>query len=72
MPRLTLPDILATSVSHYTDALIQSIFKKIRISVNEQVASFTKVIRIFEQKESFERTPTQKIKRYLYLNSESR
>jgi long-chain acyl-CoA synthetase len=33
---------------------------------NEQVSSFSRLARIIEQREPFEKTPTQKIKRYLY------
>ena len=39
---------------------------EIRTRLNANVASFSKVHKIIEQKEPFEKTPTQKIKRFLY------
>ncbi len=55
---------------HWTDARIQEhidgLLEKIRLSVNEKVSSFSRINRIVEQPEPFEKTPTQKIKRYLY------
>jgi long-chain acyl-CoA synthetase len=43
--------------------------ENIRKTVNEQVSSFSRIGRVIEQKEPFEKTPTQKIKRYLYISS---
>jgi len=40
----------------------------IRRSVNENVASFSRLSRVIEQTEPFEKTPTQKIKRFLYVD----
>jgi long-chain acyl-CoA synthetase len=37
--------------------------------VNEQVSSFSRLAFVIEQKEPFEKTPTQKIKRYLYTSA---
>jgi len=55
---------------HWTETRIQeqidSLLEKIRLSVNEKVSSFSRINRIIEQPEPFEKTPTQKIKRYLY------
>jgi long-chain acyl-CoA synthetase len=48
---------------------IQSRLDNIKKGVNEQVSSFSRISRIIEQKEPFEKTPTQKIKRYLYTSS---
>ncbi len=45
---------------------ILSLLEEIRISVNEQLASYAKIIRVVEQQEAFIKTPTKKIKRYLY------
>ncbi len=39
---------------------------ELRAHLNANVASFSKVHKIIEQKEPFEKTPTQKIKRFLY------
>ena len=42
--------------------------EEIKKQVNEQVSSFSRLARVIEQTEPFEKTPTQKIKRYLYAN----
>jgi long-chain acyl-CoA synthetase len=47
---------------------IGQICEDIKRQVNEQVSSFSRLARIIEQSEPFEKTPTQKIKRYLYAN----
>lgn len=43
--------------------------EKMRQNVNSQISSFSKITKFIEQKESFIKTPTNKIKRYLYENS---
>jgi long-chain acyl-CoA synthetase len=45
---------------------INQLLEDIRKQVNEQVSSFSRISRVIEQTEPFEKTPTQKIKRYLY------
>ncbi|WP_243545397.1 AMP-binding protein [Pseudodesulfovibrio tunisiensis] len=47
---------------------VQSMLEDIRKRVNKKVSSFARVQRIMEQAEPFEKTPTQKIKRFLYLD----
>jgi long-chain acyl-CoA synthetase len=47
---------------------IVQLLEDIRKQVNEQVSSFSHISRVIEQTEPFEKTPTQKIKRYLYAN----
>jgi long-chain acyl-CoA synthetase len=47
---------------------IEQIIKNIKQQVNEQVSSFSRISRVIEQTEPFEKTPTQKIKRYLYTD----
>jgi long-chain acyl-CoA synthetase len=49
-----------------TQAHIDRLIENIRVSVNQRVSSFSRINRILEQTEPFEKTPTQKIKRYLY------
>lgn len=51
---------------------IQELLEAIRKQVNEQVSSFSRLSRTIEQLEPFEKTATQKIKRYLYATSEVR
>jgi long-chain acyl-CoA synthetase len=47
---------------------IITLLEEIRKQTNEQVSSFSRISRVIEQKEPFEKTPTQKIKRYLYTS----
>lgn len=42
------------------------LLKDIMITTNERVSSFSKINKIIEQLEPFDKTPTKKIKRYLY------
>jgi long-chain acyl-CoA synthetase len=51
-----------------TRAHITQMLEDLKVSVNTQVSAFSKISRIIEQKEPFEKTPTQKIKRYLYIS----
>jgi long-chain acyl-CoA synthetase len=53
--------------SQAQDRIVQ-ILEEIRKHVNEHVSSFSRIARFIEQTEPFEKTPTQKIKRYLYTN----
>jgi long-chain acyl-CoA synthetase len=47
---------------------IEQMCEEIKKQVNEQVSTFSRLARVIEQTEPFEKTPTQKIKRYLYAN----
>lgn len=47
---------------------IVHICEDIKKQVNDQVSLFSRLARVIEQTEPFEKTPTQKIKRYLYAN----
>ena len=46
---------------------ISNLLEKIRNDVNEKVSTFARLTRVIEQTEPFEKTPTHKIKRYLYV-----
>jgi len=46
---------------------IHKTLEDIKTKVNEGVSSFSRLSRVVEQTEPFEKTPTQKIKRYLYV-----
>ncbi len=48
---------------------IRGLLEEVRLRVNEQVSGFSRLSRIIEQTEPFEKTPTQKIKRYLYADA---
>ncbi len=43
-----------------------NLLDKIKSEVNKKVSAFSRIHEIIEQQEPFEKTPTQKIKRYLY------
>ena len=45
---------------------IEKLLEEIRADANSKVASYARIHRIIEQPEEFEKTPTKKIKRYLY------
>lgn len=47
---------------------VQKLLEDIRKEVNAQVSTFARLHRVVEQVEPFEKTPTQKIKRFLYLD----
>ena len=46
---------------------VRKILDDLRRKANERVSSFSRINRIIEQTEPFEKTATQKIKRYLYV-----
>jgi long-chain acyl-CoA synthetase len=58
-----LEDISAMQIQDH-----MTILEDVRKQVNEQVSSFSRLGKVIEQTEPFEKTPTQKIKRYLYTN----
>ena len=47
---------------------IQEHLEALRVDVNSKVASYSRIIKFVEQIEPFVKTPTKKIKRYLYTN----
>ncbi len=53
-----------TQIQEHIAALLEDVRKQ----VNEQVSTFSRIGKVIEQTEPFEKTPTQKIKRYLYTN----
>lgn len=52
--------------SAQAEKFIEKHLSELKTHLNANVASFSKVHKILEQKEPFEKTPTQKIKRFLY------
>lgn len=61
-------EALAGASNKDGDTKLEVLLEGIRKSVNEKVSSFAKIHRIIEQAEPFEKTATQKIKRYLYVD----
>jgi long-chain acyl-CoA synthetase len=49
--------------------VIENIIEELRVSVNANIAAYSRIHKIIEQPEEFVKTPTKKIKRYLYTNS---
>jgi long-chain acyl-CoA synthetase len=47
---------------------IIKLLEEMRVDVNSQVSSFCRMVKFVEQIEPFVKTPTKKIKRYLYTN----
>ena len=48
--------------------IVQNLLEDIRKEVNSKLAVYSRIHRIIEQPEEFEKTPTKKIKRYLYTS----
>lgn len=59
------PDKLSESQS---TRQIQDMLEEIRQNVNNRVPAFSRISRVIEQTEPFEKTPTQKVKRFLYTS----
>jgi long-chain acyl-CoA synthetase len=59
------PNLNDSQMAQHIESMLASLLGE----VNQQVSSFSRIARIYEQREPFEKTPTQKIKRYLYVNS---
>jgi long-chain acyl-CoA synthetase len=55
------------SAENLNEEIIQKLLEELRQRVNQQVSAFSRLKKIIEQPEPFEKTPTQKIKRYLYI-----
>lgn len=47
---------------------IEKLLERIKTETNESVSKFSRIVRVIEQREPFVKTPTKKIKRYLYTN----
>jgi len=54
------------SNEHETTQRVHAFLEELRRQVNQRLASFSRLHRIVEQPEPFEKTPTLKIKRHLY------
>ena len=56
---------------HLTESQIRekmrSLLDDLRRQINEKLATFARIQKLVEQREPFEKTPTQKIKRHLYV-----
>ncbi len=59
----------AITLQQEIDLVIDEMLEEIRVYVNSRVSNFSKVNLVVVQLEPFEKTPTQKIKRYLYTKN---
>ncbi|MEA3419882.1 MAG: AMP-binding protein [Campylobacterota bacterium] len=50
-------------------AKVDKLLEEIRTETNENVSSFSRIRKVIEQREPFVKTPTKKIKRYLYVEA---
>jgi len=50
-----------------THEKVAALLEEIRTEVNNSVSSFSRIRKVIEQREEFIKTPTKKIKRYLYV-----
>lgn len=50
--------------------IVSDLLEQIRKETNEKVAVYSRIHKIIEQSEEFEKTPTKKIKRYLYTSEQ--
>jgi long-chain acyl-CoA synthetase len=57
---------IANMSSVQAEKFIAKFLEDIRTHLNNNVSSFSRIHKLIEQKEPFEKTPTQKIKRFLY------
>ena len=48
-------------------AKVRQLLEDLRQSINSRVSSFCRLSRVIEQTEPFVKTPTMKIKRFLYV-----
>ncbi len=48
---------------------IEALLEEFRLQTNSRISSYSRILQFIEQKEPFVKTPTKKIKRFLYTNS---
>jgi long-chain acyl-CoA synthetase len=48
---------------------VESLLEEIRLDTNSKVSSFSQIRKVIEQREEFTKTPTKKIKRFLYTEA---
>jgi long-chain acyl-CoA synthetase len=60
-------------VSHTSEtkvhSMVDKLLEEIRTEVNGKLSSFSRIRKVIEQREPFVKTPTKKIKRYLYVKA---
>ena len=62
-----MESVLNTAHHEIQSGDIENILERIRKETNEKLPAFSQIKKIWEQMEPFEKTPTNKIKRVLYV-----
>lgn len=62
-----LDEEFANLTAAQTETEVEKLLETLRRDVNSKVSSFIKLAKVINQQEPFEKTPTHKIKRYLYV-----
>lgn len=57
----------ASDMQHDMQTHVRNVLEEIRVRVNSELSSFSRLALIVEQSDPFQKTPTFKIKRYLYI-----
>ena len=60
------PDLDALDADHIQLSQLPKIMEENRVELNKVLADFSRIIKVQIVNEPFQKTPTQKIKRYLY------
>ncbi len=63
---LVYPDLEALDNDHIPEARVAELMEQNRVGLNKSLADFSKLSKLQIASEPFQKTPTQKIKRYLY------
>ena len=63
---LIYPDYAAAEAAGYTNGNLEKLFEDTRIKVNEELPSYSQIVKIKIYPEEFEKTPKKSIKRFLY------
>lgn len=63
---LIYPDLETMDADKISESQISEIMERNRLEVNKVLSSFSRIAKILIVNEPFQKTPTQKIKRYLY------
>jgi long-chain acyl-CoA synthetase len=58
---------LSKKPRHAADAAVQALLESIRVEINRELPGFSAIHRMIRQTEPFELTPTNKVKRFLYI-----
>jgi long-chain acyl-CoA synthetase len=63
---LVYPDYESLDNAHIPETKVNEIMEQNRVAVNKSLADFSKVVKMQIVSEPFQKTPTQKIKRFMY------